>query len=72
MDCDDDGRAVGRISKPTFMRGDFLFNCFHFVPIGKTNIDVDVFEPKTWVYVGSYLVVGFNDIFDIDIHEIVE
>lgn len=54
------------------MRGDFSLYGFHFVPVGETNIDIGVFEPEAWVYIRSYLVIRLNDVFDVNVHEVVE
>ena len=54
------------------MRSHTLVDRVRVGPVREADDNVRVFEPKTRVDVGRDLVVGFEDVFDIDIDEIVE
>jgi hypothetical protein len=54
------------------MRGDFLLNRFHFIPVGEAYVDVDIFKPKSWVHIRGYFVISFDYVFEVDIDEVVE
>jgi hypothetical protein len=54
------------------VRGYALVNCVYVGPIGMTNIDVKIFEPKARIDIRGDLVVGFDDVFDVHINKVIE
>ena len=54
------------------MRSDALVDRVRVGPVREADDNVRVLEPKAGVDVGRDLVVGFENVFDIDIDEIVE
>ena len=54
------------------MRRDTLVYGIGVCPIGGTNLDIEIFQPKSWIDVGCDFVIGFNDILDVDVDEVVE
>ena len=72
LDSDYYRGGVGDIPEATFVWGDFLVDSGHFITIGKPDVDVGVFEPKTRVDVRSDFMVCFNDVLNVDVDEVVE
>lgn len=54
------------------MRRDAFVDRIQVRSVRKTNINVSVFEPESRVNIRSNFVVGFDDILDVQINEVVE
>ena len=54
------------------MGGYALVNRVRVCPVGEADTDVGVLEPETGVDVRGDFVIGLEDVFDVDIDEIVE
>lgn len=72
MNSDYYRRSVSDIPETTFVWGDFLVDGGHFITIGKPDVDVGVFEPKSRVNVRSDFMICFNDVLNVEIDKVVE
>lgn len=51
---------------------DALVNGICIRPVRETNDNVRVLEPEPRIYIGGDFVIGFENILDVYVHEIVE
>jgi hypothetical protein len=65
-------RTVCDIAQSTFVRRYAFLDCIHVCTIGKPDFDIEIFEPETRVDVGCNLAIGFHNVFDVNVHEIIE
>lgn len=54
------------------MRSDALINSICVRSVRESDGDVCVLEPETRIDIRSDLIISLEDIFDVDIHEIIE
>lgn len=72
LDGDEDGGAVGDVAETTLVGGDGLVDGIEVGAVGEGDVDVGVLEPEAGVDVGGDLVVGLDDVLDVDVDEMVE
>ena len=54
------------------MRGDTLINCIDVSSVGIADLYIRVLEPEARIDVGRDLGVCLEDVFDVDVNEVVE
>jgi hypothetical protein len=54
------------------VRGYAFVNCVRICAVREADTDISVFEPETGINVRGDFVIGLEDVFDIDIDEVVE
>jgi hypothetical protein len=72
LNGDNDWRSISRIAKPAFVWCYFGTNRAIIIPVGKANVHVRVFEPKTRIDIRGDFMIGLDNIFNVHIDKVVE
>ena len=72
LDSDENGRTVRDVTKPAFMGCNALVDGVRVRSVGEAHDNIGVFEPETGIDIGGDLVVSLEDIFDVNVDEVIE
>lgn len=72
LDRDEDRGAVRGVPQPALVRGNALIDRVGVGPVREADYNVCVLEPEARVDVRGYLVIGLQDVLDVDVDEVVE
>lgn len=72
LNCDHDWCAICDVSQTTFVGSKLLIDSPHFISVRESDVDIDVLEKETRVDIRGDFIVRFDDVFYVNIDEVVE